>query len=330
MRNRVTRFIPIVFGLLFTVSLGISLYTIISLLQVSSSTGEKGEIVESHIGLFIPENSYSFFQEVIEGAQSAAEELGVGLSLHRIDSESPDLTMAKYSGITGAVIYPDIPEEAMRALLSELNGEGIPVVLIEHNISDTKPWPYVGTNNFDLGKRIGDLASSIGKDPIEMAVVYSDKSPGIYAERELVEMGILSAFGERSIGTIHYMKTDMNPLEAEDLTSRLLSSSPEVNLIVFTDSNDTLAAAQVVIDMNLVGQVQIIGFGSEAPVLDYISRDVVAGTIAVNPFDIGYRSVEVVNELETEGLSESFVDTGVDIITKKSLPALRFQMEGTL
>ncbi len=320
---------PVIFGLLFTVSLGISLYTIFSLSRVSSATDERYTEVSSHIGFFIPDNSYSFFQEVIAGAEEAAKERGVGLSLHRVSSESPDLSMAKYSGITGAVIYPDIPEEEMRRILSELAAVDIPVVLIEHNIADAKPWPYVGTNNFDLGKKIGDLAASIGKDPIEMAVVYSEKSPGIYAERELVEMGILSALGEREIGTVHYMTTDMNPLDAEDLTSRILSDSPEINLIVYTDSNDTLAASQVLIDMNLVGQVQLIGFGSEEPVLDLISRGVIAGSIAVNPFDIGFRSVEVVHELEMQGVSESFVDTGVEIITKKNL-SYQTNRRGTL
>ena len=329
MSTKAARYIPLLFGLLFSISLAISVYTIASLLHVTSDTGEPLPEVSSHIGLFIPDNSYTFFQDVITGAEAAADELGIGLTLHRLDDESPDLLMAKYSGITGAVIYPDIPEEYVQQQLVDLSDAGIPVVLIEHNTSDMKPWPYVGTNNFDLGKKIGELAGHIGQDPIRIAVVYSEKSPGIYAERELVEMGMLSALGNRLSGALQVLTTDMNPLDAEDLTSRILRESPDVNMIIYTDSNDTLAAAQVLIDMNLVGRVQLIGFGSDEPVLDYIDRGVVSGTIAVNPFDIGYRSVEVVHELETEGVSESFVDTGVEVITRQTLESSSSPSGGT-
>lgn len=320
MKKSINRYIPLLIGLLFCFSFGISLYTIFSLSKVSSS--QRGTQVQTnlHIGLFVPENNYSFFQDVIKGAQAASTEMELGLSLHRLDGDATDLKMAKYSGITGAIIYPEIPQEQMRPLLRDLKEKEIPVVLIEHNITDENPWAFVGTNNFDLGKKIGELAERIGRDPLKAVVVYSEKSPGIYAERELVQMGILSVLGERLAGPLKFLKTDMNPLDAENLTSQILMNSPEVNLIVYTDSNDTLAAAQVIIDMNLVGKVQVIGFGSDEPLLDYIARGVVGGTIAVNPFDIGFRSVEVLYELSTTGVSESFVDTGVEIITKQNLP----------
>jgi predicted ABC-type sugar transport system permease subunit len=34
-------------------------------------------------------------------------------------------------------------------------------------------------------------------------------------------------------------------------------------MIVFTDANDTLAAAQTLVDMNLVGRLQVIGSGDD-------------------------------------------------------------------
>lgn len=313
----------LLFGALFTLSLGISLYTILSMSQLSLRTAEGTGVPVRHYGVYLPVNSYTFFQDVVTGAKLAGTELSCGLSFHPIGDGTLDLSMARYSGIDGAIVFPAIPDDQARRLLTDLNTSGVPVVLIEHTIANDSPWPFVGTNNFDLGKKIGEVIAKIGTDPLHVAIVYSDKSPGIYAERELVEMGILASLGDRLGRSLSVRKTDLNPLDAEDLTSQILRNEPSINTIVFTDTNDTLSATQVLIDMNLVGQVQIIGFGADRPILDYIEKGVLAGSIAVNPKEIGYRAVQLLYELEQEGISESFVDTGVQVITRASVQELQ-------
>ncbi len=321
--KQTAKIIPLLFGVLFLISLGISIYTILSLSQVSRGQSVDYTTAESHYGIFLPDNSYTFFQDVIEGAKAAGEELDCGLSFHSIGNGTPDFMMAKYSGIDGAIVYPNIPESEARAILSELSEHDIPVVLIEHGIADESPWPFVGTNNFDLGKKIGELIAKTGKDVVQLAIVYSDKSPGIFAEKELVEMGIRSALGTRLSQPINVLKTDLNPLDVEDLIYQILRNQPAINTIVFTDTNDTLAATQVVIDMNLVGAVQIIGFGVDEPILEYIQSGILSGTVAVNPFEIGYHAVQVLQELQHEGISESYIDTGVEIVTQQNLSEIR-------
>lgn len=123
------------------------------------------------------------------------------------------------------------------------------MVLINHNVPADQPWPYIGTNNFEVGRKLGTIAGRASRDPLSLAVVYSDKSPGIFGERELVEMGISSSIGERLASPIIGFKTNMNPLDAEALLVRLFRTQPDVNTVIFTDSSDTLAAAQLLIDM---------------------------------------------------------------------------------
>lgn len=321
--KHISQVILLLFVLLFTASLGISLYTIISLTQVNLTSSSDIEQADRHYGIFLPDNSYAFFHDVTAGAKRAGSEISCGLSFHSIDDELPDLRLAKYSGIDGAIIYPSIREESAREILTDLVTSSIPVVLIEHAIADDSPWPFVGTNNFDLGKQIGRLIGDTGANTIHAAIVYSEKSPGIFAERELVEMGILTVLNQRLGSPLRVLKSDMNPFAAEDLTNRILRNEPEVNTIIYTDTNDTLAATQVIVDMNLVGKVQIIGFGSDEPVLEYIEKGIISGSVVVNPDQIGYRAVRLLDELVTEGMSESYIDTGVQIITRGYLEEIR-------
>lgn len=333
MRN-ITKILAVLFGVLFFAALYFSILTIISLSQ-AAETGEgdlhsSQDAPEHHVAVFLPDNSYTFFQDIIEGARQAAAEERCGLSFHPIGNGSLDFEMALYSGIDGTVIYPSIDEEEAKKALKKFNEAGIPAVLIEHTLADKSPWPFVGTNNFDFGKKIGELAAEEDREKLSIALVYSEKSPGILAEKELVEMGIHTALGKQAEVqgqsrevSLTTMKTDLNPLDAENLTYQILRERPEINTIVFTDTNDTLAAAQVLIDMNLVGTVQILGFGTDEPILEYIENGIFAGTIAVNPFRIGYDAVHVIKGLMVDGHSPGYVDTGVDIINSENLDEYR-------
>jgi len=123
--------------------------------------------------------------------------------------------------------------------------------------------------------------------------------------------------------------TNLNPLDAEELTYSMLRMEPWITTVVFTDTSDTLAATQVLIDMNLVGTVQLIGFGSEDAVLDYVEKGILEATVVTNPRKIGYSAVEVLMDLKKYGHSSGYVDTGVKIVTLDTLEAFR-RSEGRL
>lgn len=307
----------VLFGLLSLLALSLSLYQARSLY----SKGADPEDAEPtyHFSLYLPDTQNSFFDAIVAGARNAAVEVDAVLSLHSIDPSRGEFEMAAYTGVDGVVVCPYLDDKTARRQLEKLSANGIPLVIMNHNVPTDAPWPYIGANNFDVGRKMGSVARRVaGSDP-HLAVVYSDKSPGIYAERELVEMGIRTAMGNLLKAPLMSLKTNRNPLDAEAMTYRLLRSSPEINAIIFTDANDTIAAAQVLIDMNLVGHVQIVGFGDEESILEYIRKGIVAATIAVNPEKIGYDAVKSLASLCSTGYTSTSIDTGVEIVDRGSL-----------
>ncbi len=312
--KQLPRILAILFGVLFAVSLFYSLETILTLSGALARAGGGGEPREYHVALFLPATPSMFFDRVVAGATEAAGAQGVAISVHPIDVASPEFPLARHSGIDGVIIYPSYPEERLRPLLEQLDSVGIPVVLIEHGVADEWPWSFVGTNSFDLGRRMGELAAEALPDPVNLALVYSEKSPGVASERELVELGINTTMGRRLAGPVLRKQTGLNPLDAENLTYRILRDEPHVNVLVFTDPADTLAAVQVIIDLNLVGRVQVIGFGMTETIQNYLDQGILAATIVVNPRQIGADSVRVLAGLIREGYSPGYVDTGVQVV----------------
>ncbi len=276
-----------------------------------------------HFALYLPQNKTAYFSEIMNGALKSASENGAALSVHALDQSGDALKMAAYSGLDGIVVCPDLDDEVIFKSLSFLTANGLPLVLVNHNIPAEQPWPFVGTNNFDLGRKVAQLITTLDRGDLRLAIVYSDKSPAIFAERELVEMGIHAVLSRKLSGPIQGFRTDLNPRDAEKVTYRIVRSMPEVNVIVFTDLNDTLAGTQALIDLNLVGRVHVMGFGGDQTIVDSIKKGIITGSIVVNPSLMGYQSVRSLAELASSGYTSTSVDTGIDVISQENLYAWR-------
>jgi ribose transport system substrate-binding protein len=277
-----------------------------------------------HFALYIAENHNSSLDELVDGARRSAAENGVALSVHNLDAEGAALHIATYLGTDGLIVCPNADDAVTLDRLTELRADKIPVVLVNHNVTADQPWPGVGTNKFDLGKKAGNLVGLDNGDTIRLSVIYSEKSAAIYAERELVEMGITAALGKRLVSTISSLHTDLNPRDAEKIVYTLVRSDPKINTIVFTDAQDTIAGTQALIDLNLVGRIQIVGSGSDPAILDYIQKGIIVGSLVIKPDLVGYQAVKSLAELCASGYTSQSVDIGIDVINRENLFQYRY------
>jgi len=310
-------------GLLSLMAFSVSLYRSFRLYILAPAPATT---LVYHFSLYIPDNRNSFFEGIIQGAQQAAAELDSAISIHSIDPARNELEVAAYTGVDGVIISPYLDDTLARQQLEMLKEHQIPAVLINHNLTSEQPWPFIGINNFELGRRIG-LVLPETPEKIRIAVVYSDKAPGIYTERELVEMGISASLGDRLAGPIVRYRTNLSPLDAEALLLRIFrdpgmgsenfraQDELAINTIVFTDPDDTIAAAQTLVDMNLVGKIQIIGFGADPGVVESLRKGIISASVVINPQRIGYEAVRSLAALRTSGYTSASIDTGIETIT---------------
>lgn len=322
MKNRIRSGLLLT-GLLALVSFGMSAY-----LMSGLGKTQKHELYADqnlrHFSLYLPQTKNSYFSDILEGARRAAKENDAVLSIHSLDSSGISLQMAVHTGVDGIVVCPDLDDAVVLEKLIRLSERSIPVVLVNHNIPADQPWPFVGTNNFDFGKKAGSLVNRDEKDAIRLVVVYSEKSPAIFAERELVEMGIHSVLGRNLAAPIFGQKTDLNPRDAEKIVYSIVRDRPEINTLIFTDLNDTLAGTQALIDLNQVGRIQIVGFGNDPAIINFIQKGIITGTLVVNPYLMGSQAIQSLAELQSAGYTSTAVDIGIDVIHANNLYSLKY------
>ena len=285
----------------------------------TSNVAADDSAIKYHFAMYLPDTQTSYFDEIVLGAERAARELNSSVTIHSIDPGKNELEMASYTGVSGFIVCPYLDDTLARRQLEKISSRNIPLVIINHNVMADQPWPFIGANNFDIGRRMGELVEMSAPGAVRLAIVYSEKAPGIFGERELVEMGMSTALAPRLSGSITSYRTNLNPLDVEELLYGLFRGDASINVLIFTDANDTIAAAQTLVDMNLVGRVQLIGFGDDPAILDYIRKGIIAGTIVTNPELIGYESVRSLEALCSTGYTSASVDTGIRIITGENL-----------
>ncbi|MBN1649105.1 MAG: substrate-binding domain-containing protein [Spirochaetales bacterium] len=310
--NKLLKIFTPFFGLVFISILVLTAWTILDspFLAQDTSGPETGR---NHFAFFLPAVGYSFFQNLKQGALETAESLNCAISFFDIDSNPTSLEMAPYMGVNGVAVYIYKDDNNIRESMSRLVSAGIPVVQIENDVLTSPQSFFIGTNSFDSGKAIGRLASKLDNRSIRAVIIYSDKNPGFMSDANLLELGIKTILGDR-LKALTPKRTSHNPLDAERLAYELIQQKADIDLVIFTDPNDTLVAVQALIDMNMVGQVQIIGFGEDKEIREYIDKGIILGSVARNPYQIGLNAVIALQEINENGFTSAYVDTGVSII----------------
>ena len=271
-----------------------------------------------HYAFFLPASDYSFFNQLKEGALSASMSMDCAITFHEIDADPMSFEMVPSSGVDGIGIYPYIKNEKIIKNLADISRAGIPIIQIENEILRDDTTFLIGTNNFESGKAIGKLALKSKSDKLNMALVYSDKNPGLMSDGNLLELGLISILDDK-INHLQTEITSMNPLDAERLAYQLMRQEQTIDIIVLTDPNDTLVTVQAIIDLNLVGDVKIIGFGDDDRIKEFINKGLILGSIIRNPYRIGFSAVMALQELSTNGYTSAYQDTGISVITSNSL-----------
>lgn len=307
-----------VFGFLSLAALSISIYLMVHLDSLGKAN--QSSVPPRYIfAFYLPVNSSKYFLDIRKGAEQAAKEQHVVLTFHSVDPKDNEIQQAVFTDVQGYVFCPYNEDPILILQIERIQKKRQPFIIINHTIRTDKPIQFIGANNYDVGKKMAQIIKKIGLSVTHIGIVYSQKNPGMFADRELIELGMKNELQESGQFYLERFETSLNPLDAEALIYRIIKQNPEINYVIFTDSNDTIAAAQALIDMNMVGRIQLIGFGNEQSIREYIRKGVISASVVINPEKIGYQAVKSLIELSQSGFTSAAVDTGVEIVEKDTL-----------
>ena len=277
---------------------------------------EEGGDPDAEISVAIVSKGFQhqFWQAVQQGADEAAAELGVSITFEGPDDESQvdqQIQMLQTALDRGpdAIAFAALDSQAAEPLLQRADDSGIPIIAFDSGVDSDIPLTTVATDNYAAGGAAAEHMSELIGGEGKVALVVHDQTSVSGTERR---DGFVDWMEENASGVeivdIQYGGGDH--LESTDITRSIISAHSDLAGIFGSNEGSAIGVVNAINELNMAGEITVVGFDSGQAQIDAIRNGVMAGAITQNPVNMGYETVQAaIRALEGETLEEE-TDTG--------------------
>lgn len=189
-----------------------------------------------------------------------------------------------------------------------------PVLLVDNDYAMENKTSYVGTDNVDLGEKAGSLLASQLQPENKVAIIGGDLSISVFRERINGAKMALKDAGIVVVTETERLSEDTKT-EKEEMI-KILRDDPDIKGVFATNDISALLVHKVLEEQGIA--IPVIGADGIPDMLKLIKDGTISSTVAQNPYDMGYLSVETALKVTKGEHVEKVIDTGVDIIIKEN------------
>ncbi|MEJ2568748.1 MAG: sugar-binding protein [candidate division WOR-3 bacterium] len=281
--------------------------------------------------ILVPKSvGHPYWVEVERGMNAMAKELGV----KAIFNGPPTASSAQqFSIIEGAIakkvagigISPNEPE-AVETIIKSATEKGIPVITFDSDSPNSLRSYYIGTDNYQAGKTLGEHFIKIAGTKGKIAVLTGGLGAMNLNERI---KGFKDAIAEYpGLKIVSLQANNDDEALALSQAEAILQSHPDLLAFVGVNAPAAPGAARAVKALDKKGEVKILGFDTVPITLDFIRQGYIQGTVGQRPYMMGYVSLKVLYDIHNgkeiqlpEGLKTvgKIIDTGILFITPENI-----------
>jgi ribose transport system substrate-binding protein len=262
-----------------------------------------------HLVVIVPDTDDSFFEGLLDGISSEAAGVAAAVQVFRYPGQTPQgaeryFEIAIRAKVDGLIMYRSRSESTdvhSRDLAAEASMNGVVFVPVGTDLPTGKKGPFVGSDSFLLGRRGGELIAKNLGAAARVGIILPVAGSGGFEDEPLYK-GVAAAIKTDS-GALIVAVGEAEPgiLSGEAVAESMLRSHPALNAILCSSAQETVGAAQVIIDMNQVGNVLIVGADETEDIKRYIDKGVIAASLVRDSKGIGQEAVKVFARIKTGG-----------------------------
>ena len=307
------------------------------------------EFYTYHVAMITESRDDPFWKKVWlaakeEGALKDACVEWVGSDLSEQYPLATLMEMAIYAKVDGILVQPDGSEE-VKSLIAQAIGNGIPVITIMTDATDSGRQGFVGYNTYDLGQLYGQqvlAAMAVTPNQYHAVLLFGNDVS------ESVQNIVYSSIKERLEGracTLDVVTIDnSNVFSAEEAIRDLVVSTPSAvvsettppqlgktygpDMLICLNATNTICAYQAVVDHNRVGQIQILGYYDSDEILTAVEKRIIQATVAVDANRVGASSLDALLEYLEVKRTSDFTPVGLTLVTSSNVEAYRDMTTG--
>ena len=260
----------------------------------SGGNASSGGAGTKHKLAFVTNNASEFWTIARKGTEKAARDIPNIEVEFRIPADGTaaeqqrqvDDLLAK--GIHGIAISPVDPKN-QTAMLNRAASQTL-VVTQDSDAPDSNRSCYIGTDNVAAGRQAGELVKEAlpqgGKIMVFVGVLDAANAQQRY-------QGLKEALAGSNISIIDVRTDNTDRVRAKSNASDTLVNNPDIAGMVGLWSYNGPAILAAVREANKLDKVKIIAFDEEDETLTGIKDGAIYATVVQQPFEFGYRSMEL-------------------------------------
>jgi len=280
------------------------------------------------IAVIVKTTNSNFWQNVNKGASAAME----GQADHTMTFNGPASESAVAEqvnlvdnainrGVSAIVLAPSDPD-ALAPAVKRAYESAIPVAIIDSSLGDSAKGTYqafLSTDNKAAGEQAAQLMiDSVGKDG-KVAVMSYVAGVGSEIGRVGGFVDYLKANSNLEIVGPYYSQSQM--ATALNQTTDVLAANGDLVGIFGANEPTAVGMGRAIVQAGKAGSLTAIGFDGNGDLQEFV-RDGTLKAIAVQgSFQMGELGVKAVMEVLAGNKVESFIDTGVVLVTKDNIDA---------
>ena len=257
-----------------------------------------------------------YFVELKQGAEEAAAELGVKLTV--VDAQNDATNQVNQvqtfttQGLRAIIINPVDSKQATPAARAAENA-GVPLVAVDRSVDDGKVVSEVASDNVQGGSL---AAVELGR-ATSGEVVHLQGIPGASASRDRGR-GFEQGLNTGGIKVVASQPADFDRAKGLDVMTNLLQANAGIKG-VFADNDEMALGAINALGDRAGTEVQVVGFDGTPDGLKAVEDGTMAATIAQQPKVLGRKAVEQAVKAAKGEAVQQVVDVEVKVVTKKNL-----------
>jgi ribose transport system substrate-binding protein len=215
-------------------------------------------------------------------------------------------------GIGALVVSPSQPDTVV-PVLEQAKQSDVPVLLIDTDAAFSDKTSFIGTDNLTAGKEGGKLLASMLKKGDKVALIAG--ALGNTAMDQRIK-GAKEALEEAGMVIAAEQPADSDKTKANTVMENILQKNADIKGVFSANDDMAIGALRATESKEL--NIPIIGTDGTVEAIQSIIDGKLAGTIAQNPYEMGYQGVEnAVKTIKGEKI-DARIDSGIDVITKEN------------
>ena len=273
--------------------------------------------------LFVSSDESKMLRDIYERTAESCEASGVWLEWCAKDTpgnysaaECIDISTAMKAD--GIIVYPD-GSPGLAEAIGRAADAGIPAVTILRDLPDSGRVSYIGVSNYQVGDRYaGQLLSLMhnGRNEVCLLTDAGDSENETQLLYTQMVQAILNGAPSGKTMELRMESVDSNTdFDAEEVIRGILLGKDCPDILICLNSVQTECAIQAMIEYNLVGKVQVIGYYVTDQILQALRQDLIPVTMTIDTGALGEDSVQALDEFLELGRVSSYYNISLSGIT---------------